>query len=138
VFETFPLPPITDRLGAAGRSLDEERREIMLRRDLGLTKLYNLLNDDVLHGDRDVSRLREIHVEVDEAATAAYGWDDVDLKHSFESIRQVQRWTIGSLARVELLDRLLLENHRRVEENRSERPTGADGAGPAQVDTLFD
>ena len=32
-------------LGAGRRTLDEERREIMLRRNLGLTKLYNLVND---------------------------------------------------------------------------------------------
>ena len=40
VFETFPRPEPTDRLEQIGRTLDEERREIMLRRDLGLTKLY--------------------------------------------------------------------------------------------------
>src|SRR5690606_19142760 len=66
VFETFPRPARSDRLDAAGRALDEERREIMLRRDLGLTKLYNLVNDpDVKDGaDPDVRRLREIHVEI--------------------------------------------------------------------------
>lgn len=39
------------RLRCAARDrphLDEERREIMLRRDLGLTKLYNLVNDPSL------------------------------------------------------------------------------------------
>ena len=44
-FETFPRPQPTDRLAEIGRMLDTERREIMLRRDLGLTKLYNLVND---------------------------------------------------------------------------------------------
>ena len=40
------LAPIaTDRLAEIGEALDTERREIMLRRDLGLTKLYNLVND---------------------------------------------------------------------------------------------
>ena len=45
VFETFPRPEPTDRLAEVGRTLDTERREIMLRRELGLTKLYNLVND---------------------------------------------------------------------------------------------
>ena len=45
VFDTFPRPEPTERLAEIGRTLDTERREIMLRRDLGLTKLYNLVND---------------------------------------------------------------------------------------------
>ena len=40
-----PAPESTDWLAEIGRTLDTERREIMLRRDLGLTKLYNLVND---------------------------------------------------------------------------------------------
>jgi hypothetical protein len=118
VFETFPLPVATDRLSGAGRSLDEERRGIMLRRDLGLTKLYNLVNDETIHGDGDIDRLRQIHVEVDEATTAAYGWDDVALDHRFNSFRQSQRWTIGPAARIECMDRLLLENRRRTHQDR--------------------
>jgi len=138
VFETFPLPTPTERLDAAGRSLDEGRRDVMLRRDLGLTKLYNLINDSEVHGDRDVNRLREIHVEVDEAATAAYGWDDVRLEHTFDSFRQVRRWAIGPAARVECLDRLLLENRHRATEHRGNRPSAARGAEPAAPGTLFD
>ncbi len=45
VFETFPRPESTERLEQIGHALDDERREIMSRRDLGLTKLYNLAND---------------------------------------------------------------------------------------------
>ena len=116
VFETFPRPENTERLEGAGRALDEERREMMLRRDLGLTKLYNLANDPAIQGDRDVDRLREIHVEVDLATMAAYGWNDVALDHGFHTFRQVQRWTLGPSARVECLDRLLVENHRRATE----------------------
>jgi len=120
VFETFPLPSPSDRLDAAGRSLDEERSEIMLRRYLGLTKLYNLINDSTVQGDADVDRLREIHIEIDVATSAAYGWDDVDLDHGFNSFRQAHRWTIGPAARVECLDRLLLENRRRAEGGRGD------------------
>ena len=49
VFETFPRPAATDWLERIGRTLDAERREIMLRRELGLTKLYNLVNDPADH-----------------------------------------------------------------------------------------
>lgn len=114
VFETFPRPHSTDDMAAVGRTLDEERREMMLRRELGLTKLYNLVNDPDLRGDKDVDRLREIHVELDEAVVRAYGWDDVALDRGFHTYRQMERFTISPAARVELLDRLLEENHRRA------------------------
>jgi len=80
-FDTFPRPRPTEWLVDVGKTLDSERREIMLRRDLGLTKLYNLVNDpDIIDSaDPDVARLRQIHVELDEAVMAAYGWDDVPL-----------------------------------------------------------
>ncbi|WP_420864966.1 type IIL restriction-modification enzyme MmeI, partial [Lentzea albidocapillata] len=137
VFETFPRPAATGRLDAAGRILDEGRREIMMRRDLGLTKLYNLVNDPMTRQDKDVDRLREIHVEVDEAAMAAYGWDNVPLGHGFHTYRQVQRWTVCPAARVEALDRLLLENHRRAAEERRNRAFAPKGTIPAEEGTLF-
>jgi hypothetical protein len=116
VFETFPRPTETPELDTLGRTLDGERRQIMLRRQLGLTKLYNLVNDpDLPNGaDPDVARLRQIHRELDEAVVAAYGWDDVPLGHGFHEYRGMVRWTVCPAARTELLDRLLEENHRRA------------------------
>ena len=92
VFETFPRPEPTDRLAEIGRTLDTERREIMLRRDLGLTKLYNLVNDPDIadSADADVARMREIHVELDQAVMDAYGWGDVQLDHGFHTYRQMR------------------------------------------------
>lgn len=116
VFVPFPRPNATEALEDTGRTLHEGRREIMLRRGLGLTKLYNLVNDpDVSSaGDADVARLREIHVELDHAVMDAYGWGDVTLDHGFHTYRQMTRWTVSPAARVEILDRLLEENHRRA------------------------
>lgn len=87
---------------------------MMMRRQLGLTSLCNLVNDPDIQGDPDVDRMRQIHVEVDEAVLAAYGWQDVPLNHGFHTYRQMRRWTICPEARVEILDRLLEENHRRA------------------------
>ncbi|MBB1509990.1 class I SAM-dependent DNA methyltransferase [Tessaracoccus sp. MC1756] len=116
VFETFPRPSITTALEDAGRTLDQERRQIMLRRELGLTRLYNLVNDPELPSslDHDVARIRSIHVELDLAAADAYGWSDLELDHGFYSHRRMERFTVSPSARVELLDRLLEENHRRA------------------------
>ena len=36
------------------------------------------------------------------------------LDHGFHTYRQMQRWTVSPAARVEILDRLLAENHRRA------------------------
>ena len=109
VFETFPRPADTPEL-------DTERRDIMLRRQLGLTKLYNLVNDPDLpsEADRDVARLREIHEKLDHVVMDAYGWSDVPLNHGFYEYRKMTRWTVCPEARVEILDRLLEENHRRA------------------------
>ena len=93
VFLTFPQTRPNRRISAnSGQALDIERREIMLRRDLGLTKLYNLVNDPDIadSADADVDRLREIHVELDEAVMDAYGWSDVPLDHGFHTYRQMQ------------------------------------------------
>ena len=116
VFETFPRPEPTPELEAIGRTLDAERREIMLRRSLGLTRLYNLVNDPGLEAgvDPDVDRMRDIHVELDAAVAAAYGWDGLYLTHGFHTYRQMTRWTVAPVIRVEILDRLLEENHRRA------------------------
>ncbi|MBN1170906.1 MAG: N-6 DNA methylase [Micromonosporaceae bacterium] len=126
VFETFPRPQSNSRLDAAGKALDTERREIMLRRELGLTKFYNLINNPEIADadDADVARMRQIHVELDEAVMAAYGWSDVPLKHGFHTYRQMTRWTVCPAARVEILDRLLEENLRRAD---AEKLSGAAG-----------
>jgi hypothetical protein len=140
VFETFPRPGPTGRLKVIGRTLDVERRSMMLRRGLGLTKLYNLVNDPDLADsvDADVAQLREIHVELDCAVLDAYGWSDVDPAHGFHGYRQTERWTVSPAARVEVFDRLLDENRRRVErEQRVYRASVRSGDSPNAEGTLF-
>jgi hypothetical protein len=114
VFETLPRPALTDRSRRSGDRLNRDRGEIMLRRDLGLTGLYNRVNDPSVTLDADVDRLREIHVEIDHAVMEAYGWTDITLDHGFHTYRQMERFTVSPAARVEILDRLLEENHRRA------------------------
>lgn len=53
---------------------------------------------------------------MDEAVTKAYGWDDLKLEHGFHETKQGLRYTISETARREVLDRLLLLNHQRHEE----------------------
>jgi hypothetical protein len=126
VFTTFVRPEPTHRLAEIGKVLDTERREIMRRRDLGLTKLYGLVNDPDTpdSADQDIARLRDIHVDVDDAVMDAYGWDEIPLDHGFYTYRQMTRWTVSPVARVEILDRLLEENHRRAAAQGEAPPPG--------------
>ncbi|MHA7662673.1 Eco57I restriction-modification methylase domain-containing protein [Mycolicibacterium sp. HS_4_1] len=123
VFLTFPRCANTGRLAAIGKTLDDVRREIMARRRLGLTALYNLVNDPEVTSDADIVYMREIHVEIDQAVSAAYGWDNLPLDHGFFTYRQMERFTVSPATRIEILDRLLEENHRRAGLSRTEPST---------------
>jgi hypothetical protein len=113
VFMTFPRPTATARLEALGEELDEQRRQLMRDRAVGLTKLYNLVHKpEVL--DSAIVRLRELHEQIDHATLSAYGWSDLDPQIGHWPTKIGTRWTVSPQARFELLDRLLVENHRRA------------------------
>jgi hypothetical protein len=87
----------------------------MLARQEGLTKTYNRFHD---RGEQsaDIARLRALHVELDQAVAAAYGWHDLDLGHGFHPTKQGERYTLSEPARRTVLDRLLALNHQRYAE----------------------
>ncbi|MCP2256046.1 Methyltransferase domain-containing protein [Prauserella aidingensis] len=120
VFETFPLPELTGELRELGERLDTYRRDVMLSRNAGLTKTYNLVFDPGCR-DEDIEELRRIHREIDEAAIRAYGWEDRveavgGLDHGFHPVGRETRYTIGPAAQREVLDSLLELNHERYAE----------------------
>jgi hypothetical protein len=107
----------------------------MERWEVGHTKLYDLMSD-VGTNAPDISRLREIHVEIDEAVREAYAqdedrdpairafevriasaplpsWREIDLAHGFHDTPQGPRFTISPQARTDVLDKLLALNHYR-------------------------
>ncbi|MFC8257501.1 Eco57I restriction-modification methylase domain-containing protein [Streptomyces sp. NPDC057291] len=127
VFETLVRPALTSRLRAAGTHLDAYRRDLMLARNMGLTTTYNLVHNPECH-DEDIVELRRIHEEIDRATVEAYGWYDLlddsgqtphadpthetfPLDHGFQETDQGTRYTIGLLARTEIIDRLRQLNH---------------------------
>lgn len=117
-FETFALPKqwkVNPPLEELGRKYSELREEIFRQRQEGLTKTYNRFHD---RGEQsaDIARLRALHVEMDQAVAAAYGWRDLDLGHGFHETKQGIRYTISESARRTVLDRLLALNHQRYEE----------------------
>ena len=140
VYETLPQPQATVRMKSAGEALEELRHAIMVEREMGLTRLYSLFHDASVH-DSDVVALRDVHREIDEGVLEAYGWQDINLSHSFYSTRQGERFTAASPVRSEILDRVLELNHAF---HRSEYPalsstaTASKSAGQGNVsDALF-
>ncbi|MFY1685028.1 Eco57I restriction-modification methylase domain-containing protein [Micromonospora sp. WMMD730] len=120
-FETFPQPEPTERMERVGAELDSNRRSVMLGRELGLTKLYNLVHDEQVTS-ADIQRLRDIHVEIDEAVAEAYGFD-LTLGHGFHQTRQGTRFTIAPTVQVDVLDLLLELNHQRHEQEKPHQAT---------------
>jgi hypothetical protein len=116
-FSTFPFPSVNDssreqELELCGGNYHEFRRRVMATRQEGLTQTYNRFHDSD-ETDTDIHRLRDLHVEMDQAVAAAYGWTDLDLGHGFHETKQGIRFTISDAARREVLGRLLKLNHER-------------------------
>ncbi|WP_404799831.1 type IIL restriction-modification enzyme MmeI [Agrococcus sediminis] len=73
VFDTFPWPDAVadeqrDAIAEASGALNVRRSELCIEHDLGLTKLYNLMDDGAFQD------LAALHRRLDEAVVAAYGW----------------------------------------------------------------
>ncbi len=63
-------------LESAGQAYHDHRAELMVARDLGLTKTYNAFHDR-LNREPDIHTLRDLHAAMDRAVLHAYGWDDL-------------------------------------------------------------
>lgn len=114
-FDTFAFPCRFAHLAKQGENYHEHRRQMMLTRQEGQTKIYNRFHDSD-ETSVDVQKLRQLHVEMDNAVSAAYGWTDLDLGHDFHEAKQDVRYTISEAARREVLARLLKLNHERYAE----------------------
>lgn len=72
--DTFPFPPnaspeAQQEVEAASRAVVAARLKHCIEHQIGLTKLYNLMDDG------GVAHLKNAHTELDKAVCAAYGWD---------------------------------------------------------------
>ena len=88
VFETFPWPdPVSDearaRVAAASSALYARRSELCIEHSLGLTKLYNLMDDGAF------TDLAALHKSLDVAAAAAYGWPASVAQNAPELVRRL-------------------------------------------------
>jgi len=116
VFQTYPMvDTFSMELLNVGANYYDSRSSSMLDRQEGLTATYNRFHDP---GEQaaDIACLRALHVEMDNAVAAAYGWGDLDLGHGFHETAQGVRYTIHEAARRQVLSRLLELNHARYAE----------------------
>ncbi len=120
IFETFPFPQnlINEQkmqLETIGRTYHEERKQLMVNIQLGLTKTYNLFHCEAisLHSSDEIDKhvyglkkhlqktpdtisfgntiqgilnQRELHVQMDKAVLGVYGWQDIQLRHDFYEV----------------------------------------------------
>lgn len=137
-------PNQEQQLEVIGEAYHEHRRQIMLGMQLGLTDTYNLFHCQkdfnlckiksgkvlfVKHLEKPpntisfkealqgILKLRDLHMQMDEAVLDAYGWNDIALKHDFYEVDYLPendriRFTIHPDARKEVLKRLLELNHK--------------------------
>jgi very-short-patch-repair endonuclease len=115
--ENFPFPktPFSNQLHISGEKYHKLRRMLMLHSNEGLTDIYNRFHDPDYNSD-DILQMRNLHIDMDKAVVAAYGWDTLKLDHGFYETQQDVRFTIREAARQEILERLLEFNHERYQE----------------------
>ncbi|MCS4432864.1 Eco57I restriction-modification methylase domain-containing protein [Aquiflexum gelatinilyticum] len=138
------------KLETIGEAYHEHRKQLMLGMQLGLTKTYNLFHSKAISAqsinDKDkqvlslqkhlektvntisfyeaikgILKLRELHMQMDEAVLEAYGWTDIQLRHDFYEVEYLSekdrlRLTLHPDSRKEILKRLLELNHQNFEE----------------------
>ena len=117
-FLTFPMPRsnnFPEDIEKFGEAYHTHRQTIMQTRNEGLTKTYNRFHNPNETAE-DITTLRQLHIEMDNAVATAYGWQDLSLDHNFHPTKQGIRFTISETARREVLDRLLQLNHDRYAE----------------------
>lgn len=133
-FDTFPFPPAeyaAPNLAALlaqppfahaahlGGEYHEYRRQVMLARQLGLTKTYNLFHNPAC-ADEDIHKLRELHAALDTAILACYGWEDLELKHDFyQNERGQTRFMPSAEARREVVFRLMALNEKMAKQKEA-------------------
>lgn len=109
-FGTFPFPMANTNINNIGKKYYEYRSDLMKSSSQGMTKLYNKYHNNKEYSE-EISKLRSLHIEMDQAVGNAYGWSDLNLDHSFYETDKGIRFTVSSSTRSEIINRLLRINN---------------------------
>jgi hypothetical protein len=82
-----------------------------------LNSFTNISDPRIQKAVAGIQKLRDLHIEMDNAVLDAYGWSNIDLRHNFYEVDYLPendriRFTIHPEARREILKRLLELNHK--------------------------
>jgi hypothetical protein len=113
----------------------------MVRNVEGLTKTYNRFHDPY-ESNPEIERLRELHVDMDRAVLAAYGWDDVATECEFVleyaideeewgTKKKPYRYRWPDEVRDDVLARLIALNADRTAEEERSGAAASGGHAPA-------
>jgi hypothetical protein len=108
-FLTFPRPEYNEGLGDDAKKYWEYRKEIVRRRGIGLTTLYNHFHEPECR-DKEILHLRELHKTLDAAVSDSYGWSSVSLTYEFTDTRQGPRLELSPASRRHVLGGLMERN----------------------------
>lgn len=113
-FDTFPFPNVSSVLETVGERVYATRAAYMVDTDRGLTKTYNALKDPTCTDPR-ILELRDLHIEMDRAVLAAYGWSDIEVPPYTDPVTPAEKHARQAFED-EVLDRLFAVNAERAAE----------------------
>ena len=130
-FECLPFPDVPERglvlqVEECTQVLHRFRSQAMRESGMGVTALYNEVNRSE-NPSSEIARVRELHVDLDYAVVAAYGWSDIALEHGLHVTRHGRRFCVSRAASIELIGRLLALNKRLVVEEAPTRGSRSSG-----------
>ncbi|HVJ16329.1 MAG TPA: DNA methyltransferase [Polyangiaceae bacterium] len=132
--ETFPFPhrlpdESSAELELIGQQLYDTRAAYMIATQQGLTQTYNRLKDpDCL--EHDIVALRELHLELDRAVLAAYGWTDlIPLVPAYTTPRTDDEKRAVAAFEDAVIDRLFALNAERAAQERAAEAAAVPAAG---------
>ena len=105
------IPPL-EELGAR---LDAERADYVVAEQVGLTELYNRLEDPE-HDDPRILALRVLHEGIDRAVLRAYRWDDLAERVPPYCLRTEEDRRAHERFEDDVIDRLFVLNEERAAE----------------------
>ena len=136
-YENFPFPTLVPELESIGQRYSNERSNVMVSSQQGLTKLSGRLNSQE-EQTADIVNLRDLHAAMDKAVLDSYGWHDITPAYEFSGDFENDDGTPGALRynftekiRDEILSRLLALHAERLKAEKTAVP--AAGAATAKT-----
>jgi len=114
-FDTFPFLTPNKKLEDLGESLDGVQRSLAIQHNIGLTQIYNRVNDISCH-ETDIQELRLVHEKIDREVVKLFGFSIVLSEFEISEYEGLAQWGPPAGQRIEILQLLLAENQRQQRE----------------------